>query len=212
MWGATLLAAVIGIGLGAVSAVRHGMSGRAIDVLAMLGFAIPNFWLGLVLMEIFAVKARLLPATGYISPGQSVTGWLQSLLLPVITLSAAGVTGIAKQTRDSMRDVLALDYIDLLRAGGVPGWRIIAAHALRNAAIPVLTMIGIFFVGMLSGTVVVESVFGMPGLGSLAVTATSQHDLPVIQGIAVLFCIMVVAVNLVIDLAYGWVNPKARVS
>ena len=103
-----------------------------------------------------------------------------------------------------MRDVLALDYIDLLRAGGVPGWRIIAAHALRNAAIPVLTMIGIFFVGMLSGTVVVESVFGMPGLGSLAVTATSQHDLPVIQGIAVLFCIMVVAVNLVIDLAYGW--------
>jgi peptide/nickel transport system permease protein len=208
--GATLLSALIGVSLGIFSAIRSGASGRITDALAMLGFAIPTFWLGLVLVEIFAIRAQLLPATGYVSFGQSPSGWLKSLILPVITLAVAGVTGIAKQTRDSMRDVLSREYIDALRADGIAERRIIFVHALRNASIPVVTMVGTFFVGLLSGALLVESVFAMPGVGSLAVTATSGHDLSVVQGIAVLFCLIVVVVNLLVDLAYGWLNPRAR--
>jgi peptide/nickel transport system permease protein len=210
--GATLVTAVGGVALGTLSAIRGGAAGRVTDTIAMLGFAIPAFWLGLVLRDLFAVRWHLVPATGYEPFSQSPGGWLQSLILPVATLAAAGMTGIAKQTRDSMRDTLARDYIDALRADGVPEWRIITRHALRNAAIPVVTMLGTFFVGLLGGTVLVESVFAMPGLGSLAVTATTEHDLPVIVGVAVYFAAGVVVVNLMIDVLYGWLDPRARVA
>lgn len=210
--GATLISTIFGVGLGVFSAVRTGRAGRVTDVLAMLGFAIPNFWLGLVLVELFAVRIRLFPATGYVPFDQSPSGWLKSLILPVVTLSVAGVTGIAKQTRDSMRDVLARDYIDALRADGISERRIVFVHALRNASIPVVTMIGTFFIGLLSGAILVENIFALPGLGSLAVTASTGHDLSMIQGIAVIFCLIVVVVNLLTDLAYGWLNPKARLT
>jgi len=210
--GATLVTAAGGVALGTLSAIRGGAVGRVTDAVAMLGFAIPAFWLGLVLRDLFAVRWHLVPATGYEPFTQSAAGWAESLILPVATLAAAGMTGIAKQTRDSMRDTLARDYIDALRADGVPEWRIIARHALRNAAIPVVTMLGTFFVGLLGGTVLVESVFAMPGLGSLAVTATTEHDLPVIVGVAVYFAVGVVVVNLLIDVLYGWLDPRARVA
>jgi peptide/nickel transport system permease protein len=210
--GATLLTGVFGVALGTLSAIRGGVTGRFTDAFAMLGFAIPAFWLGLVLRDLFAVRGHLLPATGYVPFTTSPTDWLRSLILPVLTLAAGGMTGIAKQTRDSMRDALGRDYIDALRADGVPEWRIIGRHALRNAAIPIVTMLGTFFVGMLGGTVLIESVFAMPGLGSLAVTSTTEHDLPVIEGVAVYFAVGVVIVNLLVDLAYGWLNPKARVA
>jgi peptide/nickel transport system permease protein len=111
-----------------------------------------------------------------------------------------------------MRDTLHRDYIDALRADGVPEWRIITRHALRNAAIPVVTALGTIFAGMLGGTVLVESVFSMQGLGYLVVSAAGQHDLPVIEAITVLFTIGVIIVNLLVDLAYGWLNPRARVT
>jgi peptide/nickel transport system permease protein len=210
--GATLVTAVGGVALGTLSAIRGGAVGRAADAFAMLGFAVPAFWLGLVLRDLFAVRWHLFPATGYQPFGQSPSGWLRSLILPIATLAAAGMTGVAKQARDSMRDTLARDYIDALRADGVPEWRIITRHALRNAAIPVVTMLGTFFVGLLGGTILVESVFAMPGLGSLAVNATTEHDLPVIVGVAVYFAVGVVAVNLLIDVIYGWLDPRARVA
>ena len=210
--GATLLSAVIGVALGTFAAVRRGVSGRVIDALAMLGFAIPNFWLGLVLVEIFAITLKLFPATGYVAFAQSPGEWLRSLVLPVIALAASGITGLAKQTRDAMRDVLSREYIEMLRATGMSERRVILVHGLRNASIPVITMIGVFFIGLLSGTVLIESVFAMPGVGGLAVSATAGHDLSVVQGIAVVFCLIVVVVNLLVDLAYGWLNPKARVS
>lgn len=210
--GATVVTAVGGVALGTLSAISGGAVGRATDAFAMLGFAIPAFWLGLVLRDLFAVRWHLVPATGYEPFGQSPGGWFRSLILPVATLAAAGMTGIAKQTRDSMRDTLARDYVDALRADGVPEWRIITRHALRNAAIPVVTMLGTFFVGLLGGTVLVESVFAMPGLGSMAVTATTEHDLPVIVGVAVYFAVGVVIVNLLVDVVYGWLDPRARVA
>jgi peptide/nickel transport system permease protein len=121
-----------------------------------------------------------------------------------------GIAIIAKQTRDAMRDVLAWPFVRTLTACGLSRRAVVCKYALRSAAIPVVTVVGIVFVGALSGTVLVESVFAMPGLGGLSVQATAQHDLPLIQGVALYFTVIVVAVNLLVDLLYGWLDPRLR--
>lgn len=209
--GSTLLAGVLGIGLGIGGALRPRL-GRALDALGLIGLAIPSFFLGLLLVSWLSVGAGLFPATGYVNPTESVAEWLRSLVLPVVTLALPGVAVIAKQTRDAMRDALARPFTRTLRAGGVSSRSLVLKHALRNAAIPVVTVVGLVLVGALGGAVVVESVFAMPGLGGLAVQATSQHDLPLVQGVAVYFTVIVVVVNLGIDLLYGWLDPRVRVS
>ena len=133
-------------------------------------------------------------------------------MLPVITLAVPGIAVIAKQTRDGMREALGRPFMLTLRAAGVPRRSLVYRHALRNAAIPVATVVGVVFIAALSGTVLVESVFSMPGLGGLAVQATDQHDLPLIQGVAVVFTVVVILVNLAVDVAYGWLDPRVRVS
>ncbi|MEN3280296.1 MAG: peptide/nickel transport system permease protein [Solirubrobacteraceae bacterium] len=211
--GTLIVSGVVGVGLGVVSALRgSGVLARAVDVLSLLGEALPNFWVGLVLIAIFAVGLRLFPATGYVPIGDSVADWAWSLALPVVTLSLGPVALISKLTRDAMLDVLDQDFIVALRARGIPERTIVLRHALRSAGIPVVTVLGLLFVGLLSGTVLIEAVFGLPGLGGLAVQSTTQHDLPMVQGVAVCFALIVVAVNLLTDLAYGWLNPRARVS
>ena len=208
---ATVLAAAIGIALGVLSAVREGWLGRSVDGLSMIGLGLPNFWLGLVLVSVFAVALPLLPATGFVSFVDSPTDWARSLVLPVATLTVGAVAVVAKQTRDAMLEALGREYIDTMRANGVPMHSIVLRHALRNAAIPVVTVIGLVFVSLMSGTVLVEAVFAMPGLGGLAIQATTQHDLPMLQGVALTFTLVVVTVNLLVDLTYGWLNPKVRV-
>jgi peptide/nickel transport system permease protein len=210
--GSTLVAGVVGAVLGIVAALHAGALGRAVDAIALVGLAIPNFFLGLLLIAWFAVTLRVFPATGYVPISQSPAGWIHSLVLPVVTLAVPGAAVIAKQTRDAMRDVLDRPFIRTLRAAGVRRWSIIGKHALRNAAIPVVTVTGLIFIGSLSGTVLVESVFALPGLGGLAVQATSQHDLPLIQGVAVYFTVIVICVNLLVDLTYSWLDPRVRVS
>jgi len=209
--GSTLLAAVIGALLGVGGALRADIAGTAIDALSMVGLAIPNFFLGLILIALFAVAIPLFPATSYVPFDESPLEWARSLVLPVVTLATPGIAVVAKQTRDSMRAVLERPFIRTLRASGLPRRSIIFKHALRNAAIPVVTVLGLIFVASLGGTVLVESVFAMPGLGGLAVQATTQHDLPLIQGVAVYFTVLVVAVNLLVDLTYGWLDPRVRV-
>jgi peptide/nickel transport system permease protein len=177
----------------------------------MVGLAIPNFFLGLILIALFAVAIPLFPATSYVPFDESPLEWARSLVLPVVALATPGIAVVAKQTRDSMRAVLERPFIRTLRASGLPRRSIIYKHALRSAAIPVVTVLGLIFVASLGGTVLVESVFAMPGLGGLAVQATTQHDLPLIQGVAVYFTVLVVAVNLLVDLAYGWLDPRVRV-
>lgn len=210
--GATLVSLLVGVSVGTISAVRAGFLGRLIDSVSWLGFAMPNFWLGLLLAEYLATKLKVLPPSGYVSPGQSWTHWLQSLVLPVLTLSAAGVTGIAKQTRDALSEVMTSEYIAALRLAGVPWWRILLRHALRNAAIPIVTTMGLFMVAMLGGTILVEQVFLMPGMGSLAVQAAGDHDLPVIEGVVIYFTLIVVVINVLVDLSYAWLNPRVRVA
>jgi peptide/nickel transport system permease protein len=208
--GAIVVAGVVGVGLGVFSALRGGFAGRLVDVVSLLGLAIPSYWFGLVLATLFAVTWQLFPATGYVPFGESPGGWLASLVLPVLTLGLTTSAGVAKQTRDSVRGELDRDYVTVLRARGLSERSVIYKHVLRNAAPPVVTVLGLVFIGLLSGAVLVETVFVLPGLGGLAVTATAAHDIPVIQGVAVIFTLVVVAVNLLIELAYAALNPKVR--
>jgi peptide/nickel transport system permease protein len=207
-----LLSAAAGVALGFASAVRGGALGRFIDVVSLLGFALPGFWIALILVTVFAVHLGLLPATGYQEFAQSPVGWLKSITLPVLALSLGGITAVAKQTRDSVMEVLETDYVKFLRANGVHEGSVRYRHVLRNAAIPVVTSLGLISAGMLSGTVFIENVFVLPGLGSLATQATLDHDVPVILGVGVFFTLSVIVINLLIDFAYGLLNPKVRVS
>ncbi len=207
---ATAVTVIVGVALGMVSALRGGALGKATDVFAVVGYVIPNFWLGLMLVLLFAVNLPWLPATGYVEFATSPVGWIRSLILPVIAIAVMGITAIAKQTRDAMRQVMGSEFITVLRADGFPEWRIVLRHGLRNAAIPIVTGAGVLFIGMFGGTVLVESVFVLPGIGSLAVTAARSGDLYMLQGVTVVFCLVVIATNVIVDLLYSWLNPKVR--
>jgi peptide/nickel transport system permease protein len=206
-----LVSAVLGLAVGIFSAVRGGAAGKLVNVLSLFGLATPNFWLALVLVELLAVKVSLFPAVGYIPFGTDPVQWLRGIVLPVLTLSVGGSAFVARQIRDSMSDVLTRDYITALRAHGLPLRSIVFKHALRNAAIPVVTVLGLLFVALLGGTVLIENIFSIPGLGQQAVTASGSHDLPMIEGIAFYFTLIVVAVNLLIELCYRLLNPAVRI-
>jgi peptide/nickel transport system permease protein len=208
--GSLLVFTAAGLVLGVFSARGGGVTGRVIDLVSSAGIAIPNFWLGVILVSLLAVKTTVFPATGYVPFATSSGDWFKSLVLPVVALSFAGITAVAKQTRDQMMVALTSPYIRSLRVNGVPERSLVYRHALRNAAGPTVTVLGLIFVGALSGSVVVENIFVLPGLGSQAVTSATQHDLPVIQGIAVYFTVIVVIVNVLVDLAIPFLNPKAR--
>lgn len=207
----TLVIAVLGATLGLLSAVRGGALGRLLDAVSLVGLALPSYWVAIVLVALFAVAIRIFPATGYTVLTDDPGRWLLSLILPVAALSLGGVTIVAKQMRDSALDVLARDYIRVLRATGVRESSIVFKHVLRNAALPSLTVVGLTVVGALTGAVFVENVFVLPGLGTLVTQATTSHDLPVVLGVGVFFTLFVIIVNLAIDLLYGALNPKVRV-
>ena len=206
--GATILAAVVGVLLGAVSAKVGGPLARFIDVLSLLGLALPNFWLALLLVSAFAIAIPLFPATGYNPFADDPGLWLASITLPVIALAIGGVAQIAKITRDGVADAMEQDYIRTLRAAGVGEGALLWKHALKNSGVAIVTVIGLGFVGSLAGSLFVENVFVLPGLGSLVNQATSQHDVPVIQGVAIAYALIVVIANLVIDASYAFLNPK----
>lgn len=208
--GSTLLAAVVGVLLGAISAKVGGPLARFIDVLSLAGLALPNFWLALLLVSVFAIALPLLPATGYTPFSDDPGQWLASITLPVIALAIGGIAQIAKITRDGVADAMDQDYIRTLRSVGVSEPRLLWVHALKNSGVSIVTVIGLGFVGSLAGSLFVENVFVLPGLGALVNTATTQHDVPVIQGVALAYAVIVVLVNLVIDISYAFLNPKVR--
>lgn len=207
----TLAATLVGVLLGTISALRGGVVGRMLDAVSQLGLALPNFWLGLVLMAIFAVAIPIFPATGYVALGEDPGRWAVSLVLPVAALGFVAVAVIAKQTRDALLDALNSEYVDTFETNGFSRRSIVYRHALRNAAPPVLAVVGVVFVNLLGGAVLVESIFSLPGLGSAVVEATVRHDVPVIQGAVLYFTVMVVVVNLVVDLLHGYLDPRVRV-
>ena len=210
--GTVIVSGLVGVSLGIVSALRGGALGRLVDVVSLAGLALPNFWLALVLAEVLAVKVQVFPATGYAPLSADPGPWLRSIALPVLTLSAGGVAFVAKQTRDSLSEVMSRDFIVMLRARGLSRRSVVLRHALRNAAIPVVTVLGLLLVGLLGGTVLIENVFSIPGLGQEAVTAAGSHDLPVIEGVAFYFVVVVVIANLLVDVSYRLLNPRMRES
>ncbi len=207
---ATIVSAAIGILLGVFSATRGRFSRGFVDVGSLIGSALPNFWVGLILISVFAVSLGWFPATGYVPFEFSPSLWAASLTLPVVALAIGGIALIAKITRDSMLSTLRLDYIRTLRASGIGNGSIVWKHALRNAGLATATAIGLTLISFIAGSVLIENVFVLPGLGNAVVAATNQHDIPVVQGIAITFTVIVIVVNLIVDIAYGVLNPKVR--
>lgn len=210
--GSVLLTAIIGVLLGALAATRRGWIDRLVQVLAVVGQAIPGFLIALVLVLVFAIQLDWFPATGYTRPGDDVGGWLLSITLPVIALTIGSIGGVAQQVRGAMLDALDRDYVRTLRSRGLPPNRIVYRHALRNAAGPALSILGLQFVILLGGAVIVEQLFSIPGLGPIAISSTSQGDIPLVMGIVIITGVIVVLVNLLVDIAQAWVNPKVRLS
>lgn len=207
----TIVAIIVGGLLGILAAVKvGGWIDRLVTVLVSLGFALPSFWLGIILIVNFAVERNWLPAVGFVPFATDPLQWARSLILPVTTLAAAPTAAIARQLRSSMIDTLARPYIRTAQAGGLRRGRIVFEHALKNAAGPTLVVIGIQVSFMLGGSVVIENVFALPGLGQLAVSAVQSQDFPVIQGVVLVTAIFVLVLNLLIDLLQPVLNPKVR--
>jgi len=207
---AILIAGVIGIGLGLWAAARRGVVDSAIQPFAVLGFALPNFIVAIMLVTVFALNFRLLPATGWVDFGDDPSGWARSITLPVIALSVAATAAVAQQTRNAAIATLQQDYVRTLRGRGLSTRSIFLKHVLRNSAPVALTVLSLQFIGLLSGAVVIEYMFALPGIGALTVGAATQQDQPVIQGAVITVVLAVVVVNLLMDLAYAWLNPKVR--
>lgn len=206
-----VIALAIAVPAGILAATNRGRwLDSAATVGASLGLAMPSFWLGLVLLLVFALRLGWLPATGYVPLEANPTEWLRHLLLPAITLGTAAAAETTRQLRSSLSDVLGEDYVRTARAKGLRGRAVVFKHSLKNAAIPVITVLGFQIAFLLGGSVIVEQIFALPGLGGLAIRAVLDRDLPIIQGVVMLAAVMVISVNLVVDLLYGWLNPKVR--
>ena len=210
--GATVLTAVVAVVLGIVAATRRGWADRVVQVLAVLGFAVPGFLVALGLVLVFGINLGWFKPTGYTTLSESPTGWLSSITLPVIALSLGSIAGVAAQIRGSMIDALRLDYVRTLRSRGLSERRVVFKHVLRNAAGPALSGLAIQFVGLIGGAVIMEQIFAIPGLGQVAVGATAQRDIPLVMGLVLVMAVIVVLLNLVVDLLQGWLNPKVRLS
>jgi peptide/nickel transport system permease protein len=203
------IATLIGIPFGIASAVWRGRAiDQAFSAFAMLGASIPSFWFGLILMQIFAVALGWFPVAGYGDPGVALADRLHHLVLPAIVLGVVNSALILRFTRASMLDVLGEDHIRTARAKGASETRVILHHALRNALIPVLTVLGLTFALLVGGAIVTETVFGLPGIGSLVVSAVLRRDYPVIQGALLVIAGLYVLINLAIDLLYLAVDPR----
>lgn len=206
-----LIAIVTGIAAGVAAALRpRSWVDRMATIGATFGQAVPNFWFGLILVAVFAVYLRWFPATGFTPLSVSVWDWLRSVTLPAVALGLSSSAAIARQVRSAMVGVLQQDYIRAARAQGLPRRRILLRHALTNAMVPVVAVLSFQITVLLGGALIVEQVFAINGLGTLAIAAVRQQDIPMIQGLVLVMVAMVVAVQLATDILYGLLNPKAR--
>jgi peptide/nickel transport system permease protein len=208
---ALTLSTAIAIPVGIFAAARRGKLGDTVSMgTAQIGVAIPNFWFALLLIYVFAVWLRLVPAGGF--PGWSGGVWpgLKALILPSIALALPQAAILARVTRSAMLEVLGEDYIRTARAKGMPRRKVLWRHALRNAMIPVLTILGLQFAFLLAGTIIIENVFYIPGLGRLVFQAITQRDLIVVEGVIMLLVASVILVNILVDVAYALVDPRLR--
>jgi len=206
-----VMTVLIAVPLGVIAAWRHGgWLDRMLMGLSALGFSVPAFVIGYVLIWIFALRWQLLPVQGYGRISDGIGPWLSHLILPATTLSIIYVALIARVTRAAVAEAMTEDYIRTARAKGISEARVLIRHALANAAVPIVTVIGIGVALLIGGVVVTESVFAIPGLGSLTVDAVLSRDFPLIQGITLFFSAVYVAVNLMVDISYLVLDPRIR--
>jgi peptide/nickel transport system permease protein len=212
-----VLSIIIGIALGVTSAYKRGSaSDYAVSFISLIGFAVPAFWLGQMLMLVFALWLDLLPAQGMRSLRFDLTGWsavvdvAKHMILPAVTLTIFNLALIARVTRANMINVLRMEYIAYARSKGVPERSIVMVHALRNALLPVITVIGLNLRTLIAGAVLTETVFAWPGIGRLTYDAIFARDYPVLMGIFIVIGITVVIANILTDIAYSWLDPRVR--
>src|SRR5699024_7530706 len=208
----TIIAAVIAVAIGLAAAYYKGWLDKALQVLAVVGFAVPGFWLALMLVMWFAINTPIFPTTGFVPLSEDVGGWVRSVTLPVTALAVGAVTATAQQVRGAVMDTLQQDWVRTLRARGISNGSLIFKHVLRSASVSGLTVLGLQFIGLLGGAVFVERIFAIPGMGQVLVTSTAQGDLPLVLGVLLVTTVIVVIVNIIIDLGIGFFNPKARLS
>ncbi|MFD4960692.1 ABC transporter permease [Microbacterium sp. NPDC058389] len=208
---ATLIIAVVGTAFGVTAGLHPGgWFDRVTKAVSVVLFALPGFWVSLVLITWFAIDLMWFPAVGYVPVDQSFTGWLRSITLPAVSLALGGIVAVAEQLRNAILASNRQDYVRTLRSRGLRQ-RSITLHLLRNSSPAALTTIALMFVGLLSGSVVVEGIFSLPGLGQLTNQSSQNGDIPMLLGITVISVVFVVIVNLALDLVLAWLNPKARV-
>lgn len=205
------IAIIVAVPLGVIAAWKHGsLLDRAIMLFAVLGFSVPVFVIGYVLAWTLALQLGWLPVQGYTPFSEGLWPWLRSLLLPSFTLATFYIAIIARITRATMLEILQQDYIRTARGKGVSEFAVLFLHALRNASVPIVTVIGIGIALVISGAVVIESVFALPGLGRLIVDSILRRDYPVIQAVILIFSFVYVIINLLIDLSYTVIDPRIR--
>ncbi|GLI00217.1 ABC transporter permease [Phytohabitans aurantiacus] len=208
---ALIITVLLSTFLGVWAASRGGIADRVAQGLSLVGYIVPGLLLAIALVYVLAVRAKLLPATGYTPLAENPGAWLRSIAIPVVVLVIGGVANMAAQVRGRMIDELRRDYVRTLRTRGISTTSIVVRHALRNAASPALTVLSLEFIQMFGSALIIENVFALPGYGSYAFNASLQGDIPVIMGITIFGVLLVTVVNLGTDLANGWLNPKARV-
>lgn len=209
--GAALVACLLALPLGVFAALRRGtLWDPLVTSLSQLGAAVPSFWLGLLFILYFAVELRWLPASGFVPFGQDAARWARSLVLPVLALGLGQAAVMTRMTRAAMLEVLSQDFVRTARAKGVAQRGVVLKHALRNAMVTLITILGISLSNVFIGSIVIEQVFALPGLGRLALTAIGTRDFPLLQGEILLYASTIVGLGFLVDVSYGLLDPRIR--
>lgn len=207
-----VLTVVLGIFLGVLAAVRGGFIDRSFQVLSVVLGALPGYWVALILVIVFALNLKLFPATGFMPLSESFGGWFSTMALPSASIALGVVLGLAVWVRSSIIDVQRKEFVRTLRSRGLTSRTIMYRHVLRNSAAPIIQMLGLQAIALLGGAIIVERVFALPGVGSLALDSGVSGDVPVVLGCVTFLVTVVVVINLLVDLANGFLNPRVRLS
>lgn len=208
---ALVLAIVLGVAVGSIAGLRPGTwIDRVATTTASVGVAVPYFWVGMILVLLLSIDHSVLPAVGYVPLTTDPVEWLKHLVLPGTALALAPAAVIARQTRASVAQVMTEDYVRTAKAKGLAPLRVVGKHALKNAALPVVTVFGIEANRLIGGTVVIEQLFALPGIGQLAYQGVFSRDFPVVQGVVLVAALMVLLINIFVDVSYGYFNPRIR--
>lgn len=206
-----LISAIFGVLIGVVTAVKRGsFADQSLTLLANFGIGVPNFWIAILLIYFFGLSLNILPLQGYVAPSENFGQFVKCAIMPVTCMSFGFIATIARQTRSSMLEVLNQDYVRTSKANGLNNKSVILRHAMKNAIIPVITIIGLQVRVVVGGSVVIEKIFNIPGIGNLLMRAVSERDYFIVQACVLIICIVTVGCNLIVDLLYGLFDPRVR--